>query len=64
MKCTKDIHATLRSEAARCLWLSRRFKGDGSLGEWYEGKYLAYKQSAALLDIAIDHDEWRAANDC
>lgn len=60
MKMTRDIYKQLRSEAARACWESRRLK-DTELGEWYDGRYTAYKQSAALLDIAIRHDEWRAS---
>ena len=54
---TKKMYEFLRREAARALWLSRRFKGDCSLDHWYNGRYTAYKQSADLLKIAMDHDE-------
>ena len=59
---TRELHTTLRSEAARACRLSRLNKGVGDLGHWYEGRYLAYKQSAALLQIALGHDDWRKAN--
>ena len=65
-ECAKDVYKELRREAARSCWLSRRNNRVklSELGQWYEGRYLAYKQSAALLEIALRHDEWRAANDC
>ena len=63
MKSTKELHTELRREAARACWLSRRFKGDCSLDHWYEGRYTAYKQSAALLEIAIQFDTWRTKHE-
>ena len=63
MKSTKELHTELRREAARACRLSRRFKGDCSLDHWYEGRYTAYKQSAALLEIAIQFDTWRDAHE-
>ena len=63
MNYTKKMHEYLREEAARACWLARRFKGDGTLEQWYDGRYTAYKQSAALLQIAIEHDEWRAEHE-
>ena len=62
MEKTRELHKELRSEAARACWLSRRFKGDCHLDHWYEGRYTAYKQSAALLEIALGHDDWRKEN--
>jgi len=59
MKSTKELHETLRSEAARACRMSRQYKGAGDLDTWYHGRYLAYKQSAALLEIAIQFDTWR-----
>jgi len=59
MEKTKELHTELRNEAARAFWLSRRFKSDCELEVWYNGRYLAFKQSAALLEIALGHDEWR-----
>lgn len=59
MDMTKELHTTLRSEAARACRMSRRFKGDGTLEEWYDGRYTAYKQAAALLQISLGHDAWR-----
>ena len=58
MDMTRELHATLRSEAARACRMSRRNIGS-ELAQWYEGRYLAYKQSAALLQIALGHDAWR-----
>ena len=60
MKSTKELHAELRSEAARACRMSRQFKGSGELDTWYHGRYTAYKQSAALLEIAIQFETWRA----
>ena len=62
MEKTKELHTTLRSEAARACRMSRQFKGAGELDTWYNGRYLAYKQSAALLQIALGHDDWRKEN--
>ena len=62
MDMTRELHATLRSEAARACRLSRQCI-DSELGDWYDGRYLAYKQSAALLEIALNHDDWRKEND-
>ena len=62
MDMTRELHAELRREAARACWLSRYNKGVGDLGHWYDGRYRAYKQSAALLQIALGHDDWRKAN--
>ena len=59
MDMTRELHTTLRSEAARACRMSRQYKGAGDLDTWYHGRYLAYKQSAALLQIALGHDEWR-----
>ena len=61
MDMVKELHTTLRSEAARACRLARQNKGF-ELGDWYDGRYLAYKQSAALLQIALGHDEWRKEN--
>lgn len=62
MDMTRELHKTLRSEAARACRMSRRNIG-GELEHWYNGRYLAYKQSAALLEIALGHDDWRREND-
>ena len=61
MEKTKELHATLRSEAARACRMSRRNIG-GELEHWYDGRYRAYKQSAALLQISLGHDTWRKEN--
>ena len=61
MEKTKELHTTLRSEAARACSLARLNKGS-ELEHWYDGRYLAYKQSAALLEIALGHDDWRKEN--
>ena len=61
MDMTRELHTTLRSEAARACRMARHNKGF-ALGDWYEGRYLAYKQSAALLQIALGHDDWRKEN--
>ena len=62
MNLIQDTHDLLRKEAARAMRESRRAKRDdlGAMAEWYEGRYTAYKQSAALLEIAIKHETWRA----
>ena len=62
MEMTKELHATLRSEAARACRMSRSYRGVGELTHWYDGRYRAYKQSAALLEIALGRDEWRKEN--
>ena len=62
MEKTRELHTTLRSEAARACRMSRQYKGAGELDTWYDGRYLAYKQSAALLEIALGHDNWRKEN--
>ena len=62
MDTIKELHTTLRSEAARACRMSRQYKGAGELDTWYDGRYLAYKQSAALLEIALGHDDWRKEN--
>ena len=62
MDMTRELHTTLRSEAARACRMSRTYKGAGELANWYNGRYLAYKQSAALLQIALGHDDWRKEN--
>ena len=59
MDMTRELHTTLRSEAARACRMARGFKGDNDLVIWYGGRYLAYKQSAALLQIALGHEAWR-----
>lgn len=59
MDMTKELHATLRSEAARACRMARTYKGTGELSTWYNGRYLAYKQSAALLQISQGHEAWR-----
>ena len=61
MDMTRELHKTLRSEAARACRSARHNKGY-DLEQWYDGRYLAYKQSAALLEIAIGHDDWRREN--
>ena len=62
MDMVKELHTTLRSEAARACRMSRQYKGAGELDTWYHGRYLAYKQSAALLQIALGlPDDWRKA---
>lgn len=63
MDMTKELHETLRSEAARACRMSRQFKGAGELDTWYHGRYLAYKQSAALLEIVIQFETWRAEHE-
>ena len=62
MKLIQNTHALLRKEAARSMRESRRARQDDRevIAEWYEGRYTAYKQSAALLEIAIKHETWRA----
>ena len=62
MDMTKELHATLRSEAARACRMARTYNGAAELGTWYNGRYLAYKQAAALLEISLGHDERRKAN--
>ena len=61
MEKTRELHDELRREAARACRLARKNKGF-ELGYWYDGRYLAYKQSAALLQIALGHDDWRKEN--
>ena len=62
MDMTKELHKTLRSEAARACRMSRMYNDAAELGTWYNGRYLAYKQAAALLQIALGHDDWRKEN--
>ena len=61
MEKTRELHAELRREAARACRYARHNKGY-ELEQWYDGRYLAYKQSAALLEIALGHDDWRKEN--
>ena len=63
MKHTKEMHATLRSEAARALVHSRRFRDrkDCEIWNWFDGRYRGFKQSADLLALAIKYDDLRDA---
>jgi len=65
MNLIQDTHDLLRKEAARAMRESRSARWDDRevMAEWYEGRYTAYKQSAALLEIAIKHETWRAEHE-
>lgn len=57
MDRTKKLQKNLRNKAAEACRSARRFKDITALKNYYEGRYQAYKNSARLLEIAVDYDE-------
>jgi hypothetical protein len=56
-KLKKDV-AYLRTEAARCAWFMRQFKGI-PVGAYYQGRYQALKHAAEYLAISMNYIEWK-----
>ena len=59
MDSAKKLHKELRTQAAKSLREARKFKGMSDLSSWYNGRYRAFKHSAAMLEIAIRYDASR-----